>query len=214
MLVKSFNLPSIKKILQAEINKFKYLEKDDLEINNAGQWPKSLQALLLIVLLASLIYASDWLLFSNYKNQINLAQKEQEKLFQEYQYLAIQATNLASYQYESTSMQTTLDKLLNFLPTDSNIPFLLDAIQQEADKSHLEIISLSLNPEKTTNYYIEIPFTLELKGTYHQLASYLANISSFSRIITLHNFILTPDTKNPNQLKLFIEAQTYRSKDS
>lgn len=200
----------LKNWFKKEVAKVKALTKDDLELNNSGQWPASIKLLVLTCLLFGLIYASHWLILNSYKEELESVKQQQELLYEEYKVFSFQTANLEAYQQQLVIMQEALEELLNFLPATSNIPPLLDSIQQEADKLKLELTSLVLKPEKTTNYYVELPFTLEAKGSYHQLAKYLAKLSSLDRILTLHDFNLRPEKSDPNQLKLSVEAQAYR----
>lgn len=193
-----------------EFKTLKQLEKDDFDLANSGQWPLSLKVFSMLLLLAGLVYASHWLILSSYKEELDSALTKQDKLYEEYRLLTYQTANLNAYQQQLVIMQETLEDLLTFIPSSSSIPPLLDAIQQDADKLKLDLVSLTLKQEKPSKIYTEIPFTLAVKGGYHQIASYLTSISSLNRIVTLHNFTLKPEDNNPKQLRLFIDASTYR----
>lgn len=200
----------------AQLNAIKKLEKDDLDLANAGQWPMSIKAMALLLLMASIISISHWLVISSYKETLMLAKKEQLNLLDEYRSTAFKAANLTAYQQQMRLMEATFIHLLAFLPNENEIPHLLDDIQQQATQQRLEIIAFNLKKPEVKHFYTELAFEIKMRGDFHRLTRFMAGISSLDRLVTLHNFSLKPDKNAPALatseplLILEIEAQTYR----
>lgn len=196
--------------VKGQIRAIKRLERDDLDLANAGQWPDLIKILSLLTIVGGVVFASHWLLISSYKEELFDTKQEQLQLLEDYRRRSFQAANLTAYQQQMRSMEETFSGLLAFLPTENEIPRLLDDIQQLANQQRLELLALNLKESEQNNFYSQLPFEIEVRGDFHRLANFMAGISSLDRIITLHNFSLTPVKQDTGNLNLVIEAQTYR----
>ena len=63
--------------------------------------------------------------------------------------------------------------------------------------------------ERPIDFYIELPITMRVTGTYHQFAEFISGIAALPRIVTLHNFKMGPLTSDGN-MTMDITAKTYR----
>ena len=53
---------------------------------------------------------------------------------------------------------------------------------------------------------------IEVSGTYHDIASFVSGVASLPRIVTLHDFSITPEKGGEGIMSMGIEAKTYRYK--
>ena len=203
-------LASIRYWLKGQVRAIKKLERDDLDLANAGQWPDSVKIFSLILVVSGVVFASHWLLLSSYKEELTLARQEQAQLLEDYRLRSFQAANLPAYQQQMRIMEEAFSGLLAFLPTSNEVPRLLDDIQQLAGTERLEILALNLREAEDNNFYSQLPFELVVRGDFHHLTSFMAGISNLDRIITLHNFTLQPVKQGSSSLNLVVDAQTYR----
>jgi len=75
-------------------------------------------------------------------------------------------------------------------------------------------------PEKEQSYYTELPIQITVVGGYHNLGFFTAAIGSLPRIVTLHDFTLTPISQGGGKsslvgnevLRMNVLAKTYRNK--
>jgi len=86
---------------------------------------------------------------------------------------------------------------------------LVEDITRTALDNELTIESIELEPERATEFYIELPIRIVVEGDYHKLGSFVSGVASLSRIVTLHDFKMKPEGSVSN-LKMSIEAKTYR----
>jgi len=63
-------------------------------------------------------------------------------------------------------------------------------------------------------YYAELPISLKITGTYHDVGLFAADIAHLSRIVTLNDLNLSPLRDRPNQLVLEGVAKTFRYLDT
>ncbi len=207
----SFLLP-VKHWLASQFRAIKRLDKEDLELQYAGQWPTALKILLLLAIFIAVVYASNWLLLDSARDRLNTASQQQERLFEDYRLKSFQAANLSAYRQQMVVMEGNFEALLAKLPAQSEVPRLLEDIHELAELYRLDLQSMTLRNEQQREFYTELPFEIQVRGDYHRIANFLAGISALDRIITLHNFRLSPTSGQGSntQLNLVIEARTYR----
>ena len=70
--------------------------------------------------------------------------------------------------------------------------------------------SISLQPERASEFYIELPIKIDVTGDYHDFGSFVSGVAALPRIVTLHDYSITQT--NGTLLNLVIEAKTYRYK--
>ena len=106
-------------------------------------------------------------------------------------------------------MQATFGALLRQLPSDTEVPGLLEDITRTALDHELTIESITLQPERRTEFYVELPIDIVVGGDYHKISSFVSGVANLSRIVTLHDFKIAP-ASSPTDLKMTILAKTYR----
>ncbi len=101
--------------------------------------------------------------------------------------------------------------LLAQLPSDTEVPGLLEDITELGSGSSLNITSITLQSERASEFYIELPIKIIAEGAYHDVGTFVSGIASLPRIVPLHDFKLS-SIGNSGMQKFEIEARTYRYK--
>jgi type IV pilus assembly protein PilO len=83
--------------------------------------------------------------------------------------------------------------LLRALPKRAEIPTFLANIQEQAELSSLEVLSVDIGQEAPFDLYIKIPVKMEVRGTYHQISRFFRNVGEMPRIVNVENLSLAPD---------------------
>ena len=110
-------------------------------------------------------------------------------------------------------MEETFGALVRQLPSDTEVPGLLEDITNRGIASGLEFTSIDLQPEQAAEFYVELPIKMVVEGTYHDLGAFVSGIAGLPRIVTLHDFDIVPGDESDGSLTLSITAKTYRYKD-
>jgi type IV pilus assembly protein PilO len=127
---------------------------------------------------------------------------------------AFQAANLDAYKVQMVEMEESFGALLRQLPSDTEVPGLLEDITRTGLGSGLEFEEIKLQPEAVQQFYVELPIQVVVLGGYHDLATFVSGVSSLPRIVTLHDFeVKVADKENPSRLRMSVLAKTYRYKD-
>ena len=186
----------------------------DLDLNNLGSWPaaiKFIACLLLLIVVLALGYNFH---LKDLEADLDQRHAEEETLKQQFATKAFQAANLEAYKDQMKEMEESFGALLRQLPSDTEVPGLLEDITRTGLGSGLEFEQIKLLPEVTQQFYIELPIQISVLGRYEDLATFASGVASLPRIVTLHDFEIKPAaTDESSILRMSVLAKTYRYND-
>lgn len=186
----------------------------DLDFENAGSWPTPIKAIAGILLLVAVLGAGYKFHLEDIQMQLEQQQAEEIALREQFSTKAFQAANLEAYKQQMMEMEESFGALLRQLPSDTEVPGLLEDITRTGLSSGLEFSEIKLLPEVQQQFYIELPIQIVVEGAYHDLATFVSGVSSLPRIVTLHDFEVEPVNKDePSKLRMSVLAKTYRYND-
>ena len=186
----------------------------DLDFENAGSWPAPIKVIAGIVLLVAVLAAGYKFNLEDIQLQLEQQQAEEQSLREQFTQKAFQAANLEAYKEQMKEMEESFGALLRQLPSDTEVPGLLEDITRTGLASGLEFSEIKLLPEVQQQFYIELPIQIVVEGGYHDLATFVSGVSSLPRIVTLHDFSVEPINKDePSRLRMSVLAKTYRYND-
>ena len=193
------------------LESLKGFDINELDFNNAGSWPGPIKAIVCIIVVALVVGGGYWFLIKDQFAQLDQVASKESDLRQQYESKAYKVSNLAAYKLQMLEMEESFGALVKQLPTDTEVPGLLEDITNTGIGSGLEFKSINLKPELKKEFYIELPIQIQVTGTYHDISSFVSGVASLPRIVTLHNFAISPSKAN-EVLSMSIEAKTYRYK--
>ena len=195
--------------LQDSLDQIKSVDFNDLDVNNIGSWPTVVKVLLMIILFALVLGAGYYLHITDKQKAFDVSAAKEVDLRKEYEDKAALAANLDALRIQKQEMEAAFGALLRQLPSDTEVPGLLEDITRTAIDHELTIQSIDLQPEKKTEFYIELPIKIVVEGGYHKIGSFVSGVANLSRIVTLHDFSIKPETGSL-YLRMEITAKTYR----
>ncbi|MGL4713846.1 MAG: type 4a pilus biogenesis protein PilO [Shewanella sp.] len=184
---------------------------NDIDFENIGGWPNQVKAFF-SVLLALCVLAAGYFLVISDSIDIYTAEQDREVLLRDdfknkYQL----AANLKLYREQLAMMEVQFAELLKMLPSENEMPGLLDDLTFVATDAGLKINSLNWEVEIQRDFYIEFPIKMSVTGDYHQLGSMVSGVAKLPRIVSLHDFTIKRD--DAGNLAMDILAKTYRFKE-
>ncbi|MEL7613630.1 type 4a pilus biogenesis protein PilO [Vreelandella titanicae] len=182
----------------------------DLDVKEAGGWPWLLKVLCCCLALLAALSVMLWLVVSEQREALMVAQRQEARLLSEYRSKASQAAFLPEMRDQLATLEGQVGRLRTMLPTDAEIPSLLDSISDAAADNRLTIETIRLRPAQAQAHYVEQPLDIQVRGGYHQLARFSADIASLPRMVTQHDFNLEPADGRGEALRLSLLARTYR----
>ena len=190
------------------------IDINDLDTHNMGAWPPAIKVLMGIVVAVLVLSIGYNFSTSELENQLELKREEESTLKEQFASKSQMAANLELYSQQMKEMENAFGVLLRQLPSDTEVPGLLEDITRTGLGSGLEFEEIKLLPEVTQPFYIELPIKITVTGAYHDLATFVSGVAGLPRIVTLHDFDLAP--VNPDdgpKLRMSILARTYRYND-
>jgi len=185
----------------------------DLDLDNIGNWPVALKAILLLILYGLILFAGFYLHVEALKETLAGNVQQEEKLRQEFEQKAFEAANLDIYKAQLVEMELRFGELLAQLPSETEVPSLLEDITGKGELNGLRIKRIDLLEEQAEAFFIELPIAIEAAGSYHDLGAFISGMASLPRIVTLHDFKVTVDAKTSPLLDMSILAKTYRYRE-
>jgi type IV pilus assembly protein PilO len=147
---------------------------------------------LLVVLL--LIVGASW--YFDWQEQIDRIQAEtskEEGLRKTFLEKKAEAVNLPAYQKQLEDIEKQFGALLKQLPGKSEMDALLTDINQAGLGRGLQFeLFRPAGSEVRRDFYAELPISIRVTGSYHDMGAFASDISKLSRIVTLENVSLAP----------------------
>ncbi|WP_165857654.1 type 4a pilus biogenesis protein PilO [Marinobacter sp. JSM 1782161] len=193
---------SLKSLNEFDIN--------DLDVNNAGIWPMPVKIIVALLLFGLILGGGYWFFIKDQYAQLDRVEKQEVELKGDYEQKAYKVANLPVFKKQMAEMEETFGALVKQLPSDTEVPGLLEDITNTARGSGLELQEIKLQPEQQRDFYIELPINIQVRGTYHELASFVSSIAGLPRIVTLHDFTIKPTGGEGDLLDMQVQARTYR----
>ncbi len=198
---------------QDSLRSLNELDISDLSLDNIGTWPAPIKVLLCLLLIIGVVVGGYYYHIEGLQQQLAQVEAEEVKLKEEFEKKAFQAANLDAYRRQMVEMEESFGALVSQLPSDTEVPGLLEDITNKGLLNGLEIGSIDLQPEQAKEFYVELPIAINAVGSYHDLGAFISGMAGLPRIVTLHNFSIGAPSANTNQLNMSIIAKTYRYKD-
>jgi type IV pilus assembly protein PilO len=180
----------------------------NIDINNLGSWPVPIKIGGILVVCAIVLFAGFWFLIQGELEQYGEAQKKEEGLRETYMNKKALAINLPAYKEQMEEMEQTFGSLLRQLPNTTEVPDLLVDITQAGLGRGLEFTLFRPEKELPKDFYAEMPISVEVRGTYHELAQFVSDVAALPRIVTFGD--ITISASKDNKLTMSAKAKTYR----
>jgi len=193
---------------------------NNIDINNAGSLPAPMKAVLLGTVFLVLLALGYYLLLSPAMDTLDTEKAKEEELRKVYFDKKSQAINLAAYQAQMLEIEKTFGVLLKQLPDRSQIDGLLTDINQAGLGRGLEFELFKPGQETQAEFYAEMPISIKVTGSYHDLGAFATDISKLSRIVTLGDVFVAGKNKDAKPgssdggLVMEAIAKTYRYLDA
>ena len=197
--------------IQDTLEQLQDFDFNDIDLNNVGGWPSAIKVIVLVVIFSLLLAGGYFLYLTDKQDLLAKVEAKELDLKKEYEDKAAQSANLEEYRQQKVEMEATFGTLLRQLPSDTEVPGLLEDITLSALQHNLKIGSIELQAESQAEFYIELPININVEGAYHDMGAFVSSVASLSRIVTLHDFTILP-IGNSN-LRMSIVAKTYRYVD-
>jgi len=192
-------------------NSFKGFDVNNLDLATAGSWPIGAKVICYVLVFSIVLVLGAHYYISDKEQILSTEISRELQLKKQYAAESNKVANLAGLRKQMADVEEQFKEIRRQLPTEKEVPGLLEDITNIGIESGLIINSIALQAERKERYYIELPIQISAQGTYHQVGSFVSGIAAIKRIVTLHNYNLTPIAEG--RLSISITAKTYRNED-
>lgn len=186
---------------------------NDISLDNAGTLPTPIKVILSLILFALVIAGGYYYHIKNLQQQLLSVEGQETTLKQEFERKAFQVANLDALRRQMVEMEESFGALVSQLPSDTEVPGLLEDITNKGLLNGLQISSIDLQPEVSREFYVELPIAIVASGSYHDLGAFISGMAALPRIVTLHDFVIRAQTEGGPALDISITAKTYRYRE-
>ncbi|EDP99620.1 type 4a pilus biogenesis protein PilO [Shewanella benthica] len=184
---------------------------NDIDFENIGGWPPLVKIVFAALLAVCIFVASYFLFISDAIDRLDTEQRAETNLKNDFKSKYQLAANLKLYREQLDKMEVQFAELLKMLPSQNEMPGLVDDITFLATDSGLRIDSLDWREEIQRDFYIEFPISMSVSGKYHELGQFVSGVAKLPRIVSLHDFVIKRTVDGI--LGMEILAKTYRFKE-
>ena len=182
-----------------------------VDINNLHLQPKGVQ-LFFGLFLATLIVGVAY--FAQYRTQleeIRTLRETEDQLKSDYQKKAADAANLETLKVELEQIRSAFNILVKQLPTDAEIPGLIQELHQAGATNGMRLNSVTPQAPVIDDSVERLPYKISLSGNYDQLNQFTRDVGKLSRIVTLDTLNLKRANEKDSNLTLEATANTYKA---
>jgi len=184
----------------------------DEKLEQVARIPKSGQLGIVVGILA-LILAGYWFLsYQGMRNELTHNRARAQEMQRKLNKVRAVANNLSDFEQEVASLERELEKALKQLPDRKQFEDLLQDISTVGKKVGVQIHAIEREPEALHDFYAEVPFRLELEGSYHDVARFFDRVSRLPRIVNVGSLNVRVAEENASRTMLKVDgiASTFR----
>jgi type IV pilus assembly protein PilO len=177
-----------------------------------GTWHVAPKILVLLAVLVGLPVAGFFLDTQDQITELEKGAAEETKLKDDYLDKKKQAVNLDLHRQQLREIDTQFGALLRQLPNKSQMDALLVDINQAGLGRGLQFdLFRPATAESQREFYAELPITVRVIGTYHDMGAFASDVGQLSRIVTLNDVSIA--TGKDGVLSMDATARTFRYLD-
>lgn len=183
-----------------------------LDPKKIGSWPVLPKLAVLLLLLIIIIGAAYYFFWADQRSRIDAERAKTEQLKNTFVDKKKIAVNLPAYRKQLDDIEKQFGALLRQLPGKSEMDALLTDINQAGLGRGLQFeLFKPASNETMKDFYAELPITIRVTGTYHDIGAFAGDIGKLSRIVTLNDISVSAGPKDT--LALDATAMTFRYLD-
>lgn len=184
----------------------------DAQIERLSKVPKAIRLAVVTGFLIAISLAYWQLFFQPIQTERNELVAKAQELQRNLNNARAVASNIPAVESEIEGMERDLELALKQLPNRKQFEDLLQDISTAGKKVGVAIKSIDRDKEVPRDFYAEVPFQLEIEGSYHDLARFFEMVASLPRIVNIGSLDIqvSKESQAETRLKVAGKARTYR----
>lgn len=184
----------------------------DEKLEQLGKVPKPIRMAVVLAVLAGMVVAYWFLSYQPAHAVHETLIARSEELQRSLNNARAIANNVSGFETEVAGLERSLNLALKQLPNRKQFEDLLQDISTAGKKVGVMIKSIDRDNEIRRDFYAEVPFKIELEGTYHDLARFFEMVANLPRIVNMGslNIKVAKETRSSTRLRVTGMATTFR----
>ena len=164
---------------------------------------------ILIVLVIGIVVSFLFYRYGISKKRILLVEKraERQQLTLKINEAKSVVAQLDDFREKVRKVELKWKRAQQMLPQEQEIPSLLKSIAESGVIQNVEILVFQKSNPVQQEHYTEIPVQLQVSGGYHDIGRFLSSIGNLSRIVTVADLRINPETGY--KIRASFKATTY-----
>jgi type IV pilus assembly protein PilO len=176
------------------------------ELSGLKQWGAVLAGGALITV--ALYYT----VFKSQSDKNTAAQHQVETKVRENNELESYRPKLKDMERQLANLKQQLEIERRIVPDEKKVDDFIETMDAEAVKAGVELRRYSAQPTSAKEYYTEVPFAMELDGSYYSMLKFFDHVGKLERIVNVSG-LLVSTTKKPTDAKVKHQYQ-YQANES
>ncbi|RMF93936.1 MAG: pilus assembly protein PilO [Nitrospinota bacterium] len=171
-------------------------------INRIDQLPGYQRWLLVGLVIVTILAGYYYFVYQGKSQRIRTLQREiaeMQRIRDEHQKIA---NTLDEFRSRVAALDQRFESVKILLPERREIPELLTQISKLGMQMGLEFNLFRPEPEVKRDFYAEVPVSLEVQGSFHNVARFFDAIGKLPRIVNVTNFLMGEPTVSGGEVRV------------
>ena len=168
----------------------------NLDLNNLYLLNLPSKLFIVLIIIAAMLGLGYIGLFKNQIESLEEYEAKEVELKNTYKQKSIDAASLNNLRDELAAIRSAFNIMLKQLPTDAEIPNLVQELHQAGSSNGLRLDSVMPQPPVDDGPIKRLPYSISITGNYDQISQFTRDVGSLSRIITLESLKIVQSAEN------------------
>lgn len=191
-----------------EVTSQMVLDHNSMELSDVSSWSKLATIGLSIAAFIAVLSGGYYFLIDAKLQELSVQRDFQSAQIDEFGQKFALVSNKDIYLEQMVALDLMFNSFREKMPVDAQVPETIEDITNVASQSGLVTSVISFESPVDLGVYSELPVTIDVEGSYHDLGKFVAGLTQLKRLVSLHDFSLKI-LKN-GDIALDLEAKTYQ----
>ncbi len=184
----------------------------DVQLEKLGKIPRSARYGGVAGILVAVSVGYFFLFYQDAHNTLVQYRNTEQEIQRRLTNIRAVANNVGKFEQEVAALERELEGALKQLPNGNQFEDLLQDITTAGKKVGVAIKSVQREPEVEHDFYAEVPFRIEIEGSYHNIAMFFERVAKLARIVNIGamKVEVVGDRGGEKQLRVKGSATTFR----
>jgi type IV pilus assembly protein PilO len=164
------------------------------------EWPLGARWLVLAAISVTILLLGYFIDINSYKDLIKTNVQQEIDLRKQLQLMIEKQVTMKGDIVQLPRSKALLTDWQKKIISKNELPGLLDTILRTGQNNNLKIIAFSPDKEVADGPYFKTPVSMDITGTYDQIAEFISQLANMSKLVNIDNYTIS----NLNENKIFV----------